>query len=553
MAVSELESITALTGPLRTAAEDADVATVAAISEDLAVHASRAASLTSDPVWRLAEAMPWAGANLAALRIASAGVDELTSHVIVPLTDLARSATEAGAASGGFDVAAIAAAQAPLQDAAKVLDKSSAELAAVATDEVIPKLGRGVDELRSMLATAADLVHPLAQASAVVPELLGAEGPRTVLVMVQNNAELRTGGGITGTFVELRAEGGTLTIVDQADSSEFPIRPEPILPIPAALSALYGDVTGRFVQNSSIPADFALTGQLAASWWTSRGGATPDAVISIDPIVLRSLVAVTGPIALPDGSTLTAEDLVQQLLVQPYLTLDSAQQTEYFSQATTAVFARLFAGDLGPLAWIDALTAPIQEGRVSVWSRDAATQTVLAESALGGPAARQRLAGDDAYAVYFNDATGGKLDSFMATEITSGVAECRADGRPEVVVTVTVSSAVPADVEARFPRSMTGGGVYGVALGDIGMVISVSAPSGTYFGGVRKDGELMVSTSGEDAGYPVGLARVNLQPGEVNTLEFRFVTDATRELTPVIVHTPLLEQPTVATATPGCA
>jgi hypothetical protein len=42
--------------------------------------------------------------------------------------------------------------------------------------------------------------------------------------MVQNSAEVRTGGGITGSFILLRADGDRLAVVDQVDSSMFPHR-----------------------------------------------------------------------------------------------------------------------------------------------------------------------------------------------------------------------------------------------------------------------------------------------------------------------------------------
>ncbi|WP_438352899.1 DUF4012 domain-containing protein [Microbacterium sp. CJ88] len=548
LAARELQSAIPLADRLQTAVTTGDAATATAVASEIDAHAQRAADLTADPIWRASELIPGAGPNLAAVRVAATALHTLGGEVVTPLAAV----VTGGTAGEGVDVAALTRAQAPLEAASTALGRVSADLAQLPTAALLPPLRDGVVKLGDTVTAADRLLAPLSRAATVLPGILGADGPKTILLMVQNNAELRTGGGISGTFAELHADHGVVTMTAQADSSQFPALSAPIAPVPDSLSVLYGDIAGRFVQDSTVSADFALTGRLAAAWWSSHTGTAPDAVLSIDPVVLQSLVAATGPIALADGTQITADDLVQKLLIDPYLTMTSDQQTAYFAEATGAVVSRVFGGGLDPLTWARALAQPIEQGHISIWSADPAAQAALEQTPLGGPAARQRQAGGDAYAVYLNDATGGKLDSFMTTSLSSGVASCRADGRREVVVSVTLTSTVPADAEQRFPGSMTGDGRYHVAIGDIGMVVSVSAPPGSYFGGVRKDGTPLAGVDGEDAGFPVSLARINLQPGETNTLEFRFVTDRTDAFTPVLLHTPLLTAPEVTAVDPVC-
>ena len=548
MAKSELDAIVPMVDDIKSAAAAQDLAKLGQLSDELADHSARAAGLTSDPVWRVAEVIPGAGPNLAAVRIVSAQLDAVSHRAVVPLVDLAADAQKQSSA-GSLDVAGLAAAAKPLTAAAATVRTAAADLATIDTSALIAPLATGVERVRSVVDTADTTVAPLAQAASVLPALLGADGPRTLLLVIQNNAELRTGGGITGTFLEMRAADGKLSMTGIADSREFPYRQKPIVPIPSALTTLYGDVVGRFVQDASIPPDFDLTGRLVSAWWSSRTGHSPDAVVSIDPIVLKSLLAATGPVPLPDGTQLSADDLVQRLLVDPYMTMSSEQQTVFFAQATAAMFTRLFTQGLDPLAWVQALAAPVRDGRISAWSSVASEQKVLEKTALGGPQARQHLAGDDAYAVYLNDNDGGKMATFLKTSITSGTATCRADGRRTVAVDVSVTSTAPANAES-FPISMTGGGLWGVGAGDIGLIVSVSAPKGAFFGGVSLDGTILPSANATDAGFAVSAAHVNLQPGETNVLQFRFILD--RAGTPVILHTPLLNDPEIATATPRC-
>ncbi len=67
------------------AAGNGDLAGAKSAADDIATQAARAADLTSDPVWRVAEWVPVAGANLAAVRIASAQLSAVADEAITPL------------------------------------------------------------------------------------------------------------------------------------------------------------------------------------------------------------------------------------------------------------------------------------------------------------------------------------------------------------------------------------------------------------------------------------------------------------------------------------
>lgn len=549
LAKDELDAIVPLADELKSAVADHDVDGLQRIAEDFSDHAGRAAALTGDPVWRIAELTPWIGDDLSAVRVASAQLSAVATTAVTPLMTIARDLEGAGAA--GLDLTVVEAAVAPLRHAAATLSTARSELASIDRDALVPQLARGVTTLRTAVDSGADAVAGMADAAAILPGMLGADGPRTILLMLQNNAEVRTGGGITGSFAQLSADDGDISLIAQADSSEFPRHDAPILPVPDAQEALYGDVVGRFVQNASMTSDFTLTARLASAWWQERTGTAPDAVVSIDPLVLRSLLGVLGPVTLPDGSELSADNVVQRLLVDPYRTLDTLAQSEYQRQVVSAAFDHLLMGGIDPLAWATGLAAPIAEGRVSAWSAHDDEQKTLAATVLAGPLARHRAAGDDVYAVYFNDATGAKMDGYLDTAIATGAAECREDGRRDVVVTVTLSDTATADV-AGLPFSVTGGGMLGTRPGSISTSVAVAAPEGAFLGGVRKNDAPALSADAVDEGFPTSVVRVTLAPGETATLEFRFVSGKPGDVHPTILHTPLLKTPTLEETTAAC-
>lgn len=540
MAKDELDSARALTTELRDAVESGDLAAAAATTERMQVHADAASELTSDPLWRAAEVVPLAGRNLAAARVVSTELARVLTDAAIPMMQSADVLSEGvRLPEGGIDTALLASQQPAFATATATLSSAADALQQIDPDELIPAIGDGVRQLDAAVADLLPIVRGLDDTSAVLPATLGADGPRTILVMLQNNAELRTSGGITGSFIELRADAGKLTLVSQADSSAFARTAESVLPVPPETLALYGDQVGRFVQNATMPADFDLSARLASSWWERRTGNAPDTVLSVDPLVLKSVLTVTGPIATDHGA-LTADDLIQQLLVAPYMSLDSDAQTAVFRKTASAVFAAVAAFDVDPVAFATALAGPIAEGRVSVWSAHPEEQDILAQTSLAGPAARQRSAGPNAFAVYLNDATGGKMDSLLQVAIASGSASCRPDGHQDILISVTLTSDVDASAVGSLPAAMTGGGRYGARVGDIATNVSVSAPEGTFFGGVSMSGESLVSVDVEEGGLAVSSARVDLAPGESKTLDFRFVAAGTDPVDPQILHTPMI-------------
>jgi len=547
MAKGELESVAALQPRLTAAIADGDAAALLAITDDVAAHAGNAAGLTSDPLWRATEAVPGVGANTAAVRVLSESVRDIAvaAH---PVLD---AVVGSGDAAHGLDLSALAKLSAPLSSLAEAVVHADGSLSTIPADQLVGPVRDATVRVRDAVGSAAPHASDAVAAARALPGMLGLAGPRTLLVMVQNPAELRTGGGITGSFIAVRADGGRLQVQDRVDSGAFPKRSESITSLPADLVALYGDAPGRFVMNATMTPDFAVSAQLATAWWTSLGHDAPDAVIAVDPYVLAALLTITGPLTLSDGTVVNSADMVDDILVRPYLDLTAEQQTALQRDLTDRLFARLTEQDVDPIQWLRALATPAAQGRISVWSSHPDEERMLA-GPLGGAMARFRAAGPDAVGVYFNDATTGKMDTYLHTTIAPAVRSCRADGATDVEVSITLRSSAPASART-FSAWMTGG-ANPSAPGDITTDVTVMVPSGWFFGGVESDAVAVASTDVDTGEFPASLARVILAPGEERTLTFHFVAKTGTQVTPSIVHTPTMNEPAVEpTAHPACA
>lgn len=548
LAKSELERVGALAVSFEQAIGDRDLDAVLATGQSIGEAASHAADLTSDPLWRATEIVPLLGANTAAVRITSTEVASMSASVIDVLRVAARQ-SESGAA--GVDVHLISEARLPLEHAATTFTDAAEALGALRDEPLIGPLADGVDRVTELVEIAAPAFEGAAATASVLPDMLGADGERHILLMLQNPAELRTGGGLTGWFALFAASDGGVRMVDQADSSQFSRSADPIIALPQPTEAMYGDVVGRHVQNASMASDFALTARLASAWWATRSATPVDAVVSVDPRVIQALLGMTGPVTLGDGTEVNADNMTQVMLVDPYLALTADEQTDVQSEAAQAVFDRVFTEQIDLPSWIGAMSAPIADGRVSIWSAHPREQRVIEAGPLGGALARHDQAGETAFALYLNDATTGKMGSFLDVAASVGVVTCRQDGRAEVAVRVTTTSVAPAAARD-YPVSMTGAANPGKA-GDILTNVSVAAPQGWFVGATHADGRpATVSTATVD-GHPTAMARTVLAPGAATTLEFRFIAPSVDPVdTPSLLHTPTLRDVTNDTFSPSC-
>lgn len=533
---------------LEAVADDARLAVEAAAAGDAVgvrdaivaatAHADAAERASADVIWHASEAVPVLGAHTRALRTAAAETDRLTG-ALSKVADVLWPQDHGPVSAASVEVEAVLSAAPALRELATVSQTAAERLAGVDADGLVGPLASGIRHLQDALADAATASGDAADAAGAAAALLGAREPRDILLIVQNPAEVRTGGGITGSFVLLRAEAGTVELVAHADSSEFPASDASLAEPGSSLALLHGEQVTTMVQNLSVATDFERTAELALHWWQRVSAVEPDAVVSIDPFVLRALLRVTGPVELDGADALTADDVIERMLVEPYLTLDPAAQSAFQRTATTAVFAAVFGEELDAIALTRALWEPVSEGRVSAWSARADEQALLHDSMLGGPLARHQRAGDDAYALALNDTTTGKLDSFLHTSVTTSHARCRADGRVDVSIEVTLHSTVP-PASAQWPDSMLGGARGALAPGQVGTTVAVAAPPGADYGGVFTDGRPVLSANAEESGFPTSVAATVLDPGASTVLTFRFVAPADsgepRVLTPPLLH-----------------
>jgi hypothetical protein len=500
-------------------------------------RSSTAAALTSDPVWRAVELVPYLGANLAVVREAADIVDGIARDAVAPIVEITATIgiDEFAPVDGAIQLQPLIDAQPNIAAAAKAMAAADERAQAIETGNVLEVVAEAVVKLRDTVGEANVVVESVDRAARLLPPMMGAEDERNYLLLFQNPAELRSTGGIPGALAQLTVSGGAISLTQQASSGDFPKADVSVLELPLETRALYGDITGKYIQNVTLTPQFPLSGPLAAEMWRQQFGVQVDGVMSVDPVVLSYLLRATGPITLPTGDVLTSEGAVQLLLSDVYARYpDPAMQDIFFATAAASVFDAVAGGGFDPAALLDALAQAGAEHRLLMWSAHETEQAELAKTTLAGG-----LPVSDAdtarIGVYFNDATGSKMGTYLQTQIDTGVKVCRADGLPQLDVQITLTNIAPADAAVSLPEYVTGGGVYGVTPGNIKFIANIYGVPGSANLGVTRDGVEFAHHATIDSGYPVSAVTIELAPGESTTFTSSFLAE-TRDVTRIVIQ-----------------
>lgn len=140
-----------------------------------------------------------------------------------------------------------------------------------------------------------------------LPEILGKGGPKTYLVLFQNNMELRPTGGFIGSFGLLTFDSGRITdlIVNDVYSADGQLNGhvEPPLPIKNYLGE-----ANWWLRDSNWDPDFPTSAKRAEWFLDKEIGKEVDGVVAIDLDPIKRILKLTGPVFLSDYNLSISSD-----------------------------------------------------------------------------------------------------------------------------------------------------------------------------------------------------------------------------------------------------
>jgi hypothetical protein len=352
------------------------------------------------------------------------------------------------------------------------------------------------------------------QAAQAAPALLGANGPRTYLILAQNNHELRGTGGFISAIGFVRLDGGRITDLTLADSYTVDNFEQPHPQPPPALSEQMGAQL-LLLRDSNWSPDFPATAQVARALFEQDQGIGTDGAIALDLEATRLMVGALGPLSLAGvAEPITAENAIatmKQAWQAPATSQESLQtgdpggtrdwwlnRKDFMAELMTTALGKLESGaDLDPAVLARALLAMLEERHLQIAVDDPALSELLAERGWDGALLPRE--GNDFLAVVDSNVGFNKANAAVQQEIAYGVNEASNGIEATLTLTYThTASALPASEPCdRTPR-------YGSSYDDLIQrcfwdYLRVYVPAGS---------ELLVAD---------GLRRATAAPGEQNT------------------------------------
>ncbi|WP_364745961.1 DUF4012 domain-containing protein [Arthrobacter sp. LAR12-1-1.1] len=428
--------------------------------------------------------------------------------------------------------------------------RASAErIDGIETSGLLPQVAEPLARAREQLRSVTGALDAAASAAKVAPGLLGSDGPRSYLLMIQNNAESRASGGIPGALAVLTFDHGKLTLGAQGSASGLGVF-FPVFPADPEQAQIYSARLGEYMHDVNLTPDFPTAAATAQAMWEKRTGQQVDGVLSLDPVALGYILDATGPVRITDPglaaaakiglpTELTGKNVVQTLVSDVYAKIERPElQDAYFADVAKEVFGALSSGKGEARGLIKGITRGAAEGRVLVWSGAANEQAIIANYPLSGSIAGKSVAPAQ-FGVYFNDGTGAKMDYYVKRTVQL-VKECTGDDYGQVKVRITSTNTAPADAATSLPAYVTGGGIFGVPAGTVQTNVIAYGPVQANVETATVDGTKTDFAAHRHADRPVGTVTLTLAPGQSSTVDLTF-GKIVQHTEPTVVVTPTVQ------------
>ena len=548
-----LQEVMVLAPRLLTALEEGDIEVARSVVSSLEEQASAARATSSGILWKVASTVPIAGANFRAVSEVTVSAEDIAVRALDPLIN-SFDVLNSGALSpvnGRIDVVRLQEAEPDISAAASTFHLSYERLASIDLTRLVPEIAEPLASATEQLRSADVALKTASSGAKLLPGLLGADGERNYLVLVQNSAEARATGGIPGALAILTADAGQVTMGEQSSASAVGTF-RPPLSVDEEQVSLFTARLGTQMQNVNLTPDFPTAAETAKRMWEQRhSGQNIDGVLAVDPVVLSELLGATGPVRLSDERTLalventtlptelTKDNVVPTLLSDVYREIEIPEtQDAYFAAVAVQIFGAFMEGQSGGNGKIlQALSSSAQEHRLLLWSDHQGEQEIIATTNMHGSVTGAD-SGGAAFGVYFNDGTGAKMDYYVSRTVQLQV--CQSDESNQVTVRSTITNNAPAVAAEQLPAYVTGAGVFGVEPGHIQTNYVFYGPAQALTETATVNGKHTPIGSGRHGQRPVGTVTLELGPGESAEVDVLF-SHVVQDSEPTVRVTPTTE------------
>lgn len=505
----------------------------------IAADAAEVNAVMNAAPWSWVRGVPGVGDSVVAVSALAAATDE----ALAPLSGGAFVRSAAATLGGGAPISRTLAdldqLTPGLRAAARGARTNRAAVAAIDPATVVGPLRPTVADARQRYLQLADGLTAAVGAADALPTVLGADGPRRWLVLLQNPAEARGSGGFLGAYSfatvrDGRLRPGTRDTNNSLDTGER----VSLAGIPADTRNLWGtDLT--YMWGLNLDRHFPFTGLLAQRAMPPGSPAVDD-VVALDPFAVAALLDVTGPVTAA-GVTIASTDAVDFFTRDVYTRFpDSAKKDAVVIALLDEVLARVADQELDLTALWRTLGPVSGDGHIQMFSNDRAVQRGLEAMPTSGvvpdrPGSWATIA--------INDVAGSKMSSYLDTEVVYEASSlCPAPGA-QSRITLTVRNVAP--------PGLTGYGSgrvdeVGGPAGSTKIDTAVYGPLGALLHQATVDGSAGAARVAASRQHPVWQRTLDLARGQTRTFTVTF-TEPWRPQDPVVFAPQPMANPTQVT------
>lgn len=169
--------------------------------------------------------------------------------------------------------------------------------------------------------------------TSLLPQITAAQGKKSYLVLIQNNLELRPGGGVVEAVARLDFEGGKLKKVEVLSTDQLDSQLSLDVTPPAEISTDLGEERW-LLKDVSFEPDFPTNAKQAEWFYHKQTGILVDGVVALDITSLEGLLKIVGEVKLANESV-SSDNLADKLISRK-------ENSKLLANLTSGVLSKIF-------------------------------------------------------------------------------------------------------------------------------------------------------------------------------------------------------------------
>ncbi len=369
-------------------------------------------------------------------------------------------------------------------------------------------------------------------------KFVGASGPKTYLILLENNSELRPTGGFPGTYGLITFEDGALkkTFVEDIYRADANLKVNIIPPKPLQhITPNWG------MRDAAWFADFPTSAKKVIQFYKLDGGPNVDGVLTITPDVITKILDVIGPINMPEYKlTLKSDNFMAAIQNEVEYQADRSAPKQILSDLQPKFFERLAQQDKEHwLSIFKIISEAEQQKHILAYFNDPDLEKVAKENGIAGEI-KNVSPENDYLQVVFANVKGSKTD-FVTENSMNLTTEKNEGGNLEHTLTISrihnggdskygfYNRDNPAYIKVYVPQGSTLESINGQSITDFKPLISYEDF------GFKKDPDLSVIENNtitpftgtdvfEESGRTVFGFWIVIRPGNSKTVTLKYST-----------------------------